>query len=519
MYKRRVDTQVLVVGAGPTGLMLAAELRRRGIECRLIDLLEEPQHWDRATVLKPRSLEHLEGLGIAERFLAAGTPQRGFRIHSGGELLGGADLAGSGSHFQHSVGISEEATETALAEYLGELGGAVERGRRLTGLEAGEDGVVATIEHGGESSELSAEWVVGCGGYHSLTRELAGIELEGHDIDDPWAVFDVTLEGWPREYDLTFAYFEQPLVILTALPGRRWRVYLRPSSRDADLVAEATATLSAYEPGVRLAEVENPAVFYCHSKVAERYRAGRLLLAGDAAHVCSPDQGNGMNSGIQDAANLAWKLALVCDGKAGEALLDSYGAERRPAAAMVVESGDAMEESAAIVDPAERAERDRGIREAFADPASRRQEAIAEIQLNVSYAGSPIVLGAGERLPDLGPVRPAGSAQPCRLQELTHRPGHTLLLLSREGSAAELARLLDELQAAVDVSGLFDAAFALSTEPEQGAAVGQLDPEAAAQLGVGEATLLAVRPDGHVGLRAESAHAAELGRYAELLRG
>jgi 2-polyprenyl-6-methoxyphenol hydroxylase-like FAD-dependent oxidoreductase len=514
-----VDTQVLVVGAGPTGLTLAAELRRREVECRLIDLLEEPQHWDRATVLKPRSLEHFESLGIAERFLAAGTPQRGFRIHSGGELLGGADLAGSGSHFEHNVGISEEATEAVLTEYLEEAGGAVERGRRLTALEAGEDGVVATIEHGGESSELSAEWVVGCGGYHSLTRELAGIELEGHDIDEPWAVFDVTLEGWPHEYDLTYAYFDRPMVIFTALPGKRWRAYLRPSSRDADLVAEATATVTAYEPGVRLAEVENSATFFCHSKVAERYRAGRLLLAGDAAHVCSPDQGNGMNSGIQDAANLAWKLALVCQGKAGAALLDSYGAERRPAATMVVESGDAMEASAALVDPEERAARDREIRATFADPASRRREAVAEIQLNISYAGSPIVLGAaGERLPDLGPVQPAGGAPQCRLQELTQRPGHTLLLLSRGGSAAELGSLLADLVAETDDSGLFDAVFALSTAPDAAAAVGSLDPEDAERLGVGEATLLAVRPDGHVGLRAETAHAAELRRYAELLR-
>ncbi len=407
-----------------------------------------------------------------------------------------------------------------LIEYLAELGVSVRRGHRLIGLRQPEsgDGVLATVDYGGATTGLAAEWVVGCGGYHSLTRELAGIELEGRDIDRPWAVFDVTLEGWEREYDLTFAYFEHPMVILTALPGERWRVYLRPSSREADLVAEATATLRAYEPGVRLTEVENAATFFCHSKVADRYRSGRLLVAGDAAHVCSPAQGNGMNSGIQDAVNLAWKLALVCEGKAGEGLLDSYGAERRPAAQLVVGSGDEMEDSSALVDPGERATRDAAIRAAFADPRSRHEEAVAEVGLNVTYVGSPIVLGAaGERLPDVGPVTPAGS-EARRLQQLTQRPGHTLLLLSRGGAAEWLAALLAELQAVAYDSGLFDAAFALSTEPGEAAALGRIDAEAAEQLGVGEATLLAVRPDGHVGLRADDSHAAELGRYVALLR-
>jgi 2-polyprenyl-6-methoxyphenol hydroxylase-like FAD-dependent oxidoreductase len=510
-----VDTQVLIVGAGPTGLMLAAELRRRGVGCRLIDLLEQPQHWDRATVLKPRSLEHFEGLGIAGRFLEAGTPQRGFRIHSGGEVLGEASLAASGSHFAHNVGISEESTEAILAEHLAEAGGGVERSRRLTGLREVEDGVVATIEHGGKSSELRAEWVVGCGGYHSLTRELAGIELKGHEIEQPWAVIDVTLEGWTREYDLTFAFFEQPLVVLTALPGRRWRVYMRPSSREADLAAEALGTLRRYEPGVRLTEIENAAVFHCHSKVAERYRSGRLLLAGDAAHVCSPAQGNGMNSGIQDAANLAWKLALVCAGEASSALLDSYGPERRPVAAAIAAAGDAMEEAAAMVEPERRDARDRELRETFADPELRRREAVAEVGLDVAYPDSPIVLGdagegpgPGDRLPELaGPVEPLGGT-PRRLQELVQRSGHTLLLLSRGEPGTELTALLAELEATVAGSTIFDAALAVP-----------LGADASAQLGVGEATLLAVRPDGYVGLRAEREHAERLGRYAALLLG
>ena len=121
-------------------------------------------------------------------------------------------------------------------------------------------------------------------------------------------------------------------VILTALPDQRWRVYLRPSSPGSDLVADASSTVSRYFPTLRFEGVTSPTRFHCHTKVATQFRSRRVLLAGDAAHVCSPAQGLGMNSGLQDAVNLAWKLALVCHGSCSPALLDSYEAERRPVA-------------------------------------------------------------------------------------------------------------------------------------------------------------------------------------------
>ena len=369
--------EVLVVGAGPTGLLLASELERRGVRCLLIDAKSAANQWDRATVVHPRSLEIFESLGLAQRFLDAGTPQRGARLHSGGEVLGGFELSASGSSYPFSLGVSEEVTESILTDYLHQQGGEVQRSSRLIALTQSPGGVRAEIERDGERYDFDAQWVVGCDGLHSPTRLLTAIEYEGHDIAEPWAVFDVTLDGWPEVYDLTFAYLESPPVILTALPGRRWRVYLRPTSAESDLVADAASTLGGYYPEVSLVDVENPTRFHCHSQVATHYRAGRVLLAGDAAHLCSPAQGHGMNTGLHDAANLAWKLALVHHGLADPALLDSYEVERRPVAAIVADEGDAFEH--ALIAAPEPARRPRRVapgdvrRRDLASPRGRRR--------------------------------------------------------------------------------------------------------------------------------------------------
>jgi 2-polyprenyl-6-methoxyphenol hydroxylase-like FAD-dependent oxidoreductase len=520
-----MECDVLIVGAGPTGLTLAVELRRRGVDCLLIDALEEPQQWDRATVVNPRSLEVFEALGFVDRVLAAGVPQRAARLHSAGEVLVELDFSLCGGTYLHKIGLSEEVTERFLTEYLVAAGGQVERSTRLLAMTQDAAGVTATVDRGGHEEEVRAAWIVGCGGYHSPVREATGIPLEGHDIADPWAVFDVTLGGRSEDFETTLVYLEEPMVILNPVPGRRFRVYTRPRGEDADFVADAAAVLAGYEPEQELVDVENPKRFFCHARVAARYREGRALLAGDAAHVCSPDQGHGMNSGIQDAVNLGWKLALVCEGDADPALLDSYEVERRPVALGVVASGEAMEEMGRIDGEAGRASRDAEVRAALSDPETAHSEAVAEAELNIDYRDSPIVagkrrcpLGAGDRLPDLGPVT-AGPGEPkVRLHELTHRPGHTLLVIAVGDGGAELPHLFAQLEALVARSPLFDAAFALATGRDQ-APVGTIHPDAAAALGVKSLAVLAVRPDRHIGLLAEPASLAAVERYEALVTG
>jgi 2-polyprenyl-6-methoxyphenol hydroxylase-like FAD-dependent oxidoreductase len=513
------EVPVLVVGAGPTGLLLAAELRRRGVGCRLIDSQPAPLHWDRATVVHPRTLEIFESLGILEPFLRAGVKQKVARLYSGGGLLGEIDLAECGSRHGFNLGISEEVTESILTGYLQQCGGDVSRSHRLVSLERHPEGLIAGIEHGGAVEQSLFQWVVGCGGLHSLTRELAGIDMIGHDTAAEWAVFDATASGWSESFEANYAFLEQTPVILTALPGRRWRVYLRPTSPDSDLVGDASATVCRYHPEVTLEHVENAARFHCHTKVASRFRGGRVLIAGDAAHVCSPSQGHGMNSGIQDSFNLGWKLALVCQGHCDPDLLDTYETERRPVAEMITRSGEAADQAHTLTDPSERRDRDEALRAVFADATSRHQESVAEAELDIDYGTSPIVMGSpgaaftpGQRLPDAIPVRLEEGTE-CFLHDLINRAGHTALVVGGDSVAGEeLARIGSSVRSVANpllvtavtaVSSGFDGSGC--PEPGSGSAV--------RLLGGDDVTLLVVRPDGYIGLGTNRDHTEALITY------
>jgi hypothetical protein len=311
---------------------------------------------------------------------------------------------------------------------------------------------------------------------------------------------------------------------------------MRPSSPESDLVEDATSVLRVYAPGASFVDVENPTRFHCHTKVARTYRSGSVFLAGDAAHLCSPAQGHGMNCGLQDAFNLAWKLALVHHGEADAALLDSYEAERRPAAELVNQTGDEFERALTMTDAAECEERDRTIAAMIADPKARQHEIVAETELNVEYSGSPIIFGeaggqlspeqlssgqlsSGQRLPDLisaeGP-----DGRPCRLHEMAHRAGHTLLLLAGpDGDDAKFVELHAALQEFAAGSPVFDAAVGFGTSRNPSGKIGYLEPVAAGMLGVTGNTLLAMRPDGYIGLRADQDHLSALRGYSALVVG
>ena len=513
--------QVLVVGAGPTGLLLAAELVRRDVSCLLIDAHDAPLGWDRATVLHERSLEIFEALGISERFIAEGVQTRLARLHSDGVVLADSRLDVLNSRYGFQVGISEEVTESVLTDYLERLGGSVTRSTRLVSLTPGEQTVTATLERDGQQHHVTAQWLVGCDGYRSAVRTAAGIAFSGDDIDAPWAVFDASVTGWNDDYDLVSVHLDQPPVIMTPLPGKRWRVYVRPTSEESDLVSEAGEVVMRYAPGASFAEVRNPSRFSCQSRVADRYRSGRVLLAGDAAHACTPAEGHGMNTGLQDAFNLGWKLALVCRGESGPDLLDTYEAERQPVAHRIVSSGADVETAHTLTAVGDRAARDAQIREMFADPEVVRREAAAASELDRAYPRSRVVAGddgpdvaAGGLLPDTLPVEPV-DGDPRPLHELTHNPGHTMLVLGGpDAEPGQVAALVSELSA--ERTPLVSAVHGLSTRPDA-PHVGRMTESTAAQLGVVGVTVLAVRPDRYVGLRSNDASLPAVAAYLEPL--
>ena len=477
----------------------------------LIDALDAPRDWDRATVVHARSMELFDALGVADRFLAEGVMVHGVRFRSGGEVLGELDFRLAESKFPFDVGISEEVTESVLTANLEAHGGAVTRSTRLVDLRQDADGVTVALERDGERSEVATSWVVGCDGTRSVVRRLSGIAFPGTDVEAPWAVFDAATDGWDEEYDMTMPFFDRPLVILTSLPERRWRVYLRPRFDDGDLVAEATEVIKPYKPGITFTEVENPVRFHCHSRVAERFRSGRVLLAGDAAHAASPAEGHGMNTGLQDAFNLGWKLALVCRGESNPGLLDSFEAERRPVATRIVASGDDVEAAQALTAEDERAARDAAMRNTFADPESTHHEAAAHAEVDRSYADSHVVTG------DAGAGLVPGDRLPSALHELAHRPGHTLLVIGGpEAAPGQVAELAAALEDAHSSSPVVDAVIGLSAETEI-SPIGEIGEFASERLGIEGVTVLAVRPDHYVGFRHDGRDPGAVQAYLDAL--
>ena len=509
--------QVLVVGAGPAGLLLAAELTRRNVPCLLIDGRDAPQTWDRATVLHARSLEIFEALGLEDRVLAEGVRTRGARFHSDGDVLGVLDFGASGGTYPFDIGLSEEVTERVLTELLEAHGGAVTRSTSLVGLVPGDDGATATLETDGQRREVVAQWVVGCDGLHSAVREAAGIDFPGTAIDRQWAVFDATVEGWQGDYDFVAVHLDVPPVILTPLPGRRWRAYVRPSSETSDLVAEASAVIGRYQPDATIVDVENPIRFWCHSRIADRYRAGRILLAGDAAHDVhargGPRDEHRHPGRVQPRVEAGARVPRGGGARSARHLRDRAAARRRDRRLLRCRHrGRARPHRPDRARP-----RDAELRRTFADPFTAHHESAATAEVDRSYPASRAVgahAGAmappGRRLPDTAPVEPVDApAQP--LHHLTHRPGLTLLAIG--GPAAEPERmqgLLAELGPLA--GGAVDAVVALSAHPG-GPNVGRIDESVAAQLGVVDLTVLVVRPDRYVGFRDDRADPSAVRAY------
>lgn len=331
-------TDVLVVGAGPSGLMLAGELARRGVGVRVIDRREGPDPRPRALGVQARTLEILDLLGLADALVARGAWTTGFAVHEGGRPRAALDhdLGRFGARFEGSLFVHQAETEALLRGRLERLGGRVEWGRELTGAEIRGDGATARLACG---ATIEAAWIAGCDGARSVVREAAGVGFPGHD-DDTWLVAEAdAAPELPRDRVHFCRHGDGHVVLFPFGPGRRWHVVdTAPPEDEARIDVEALrADLSARLVGATgaggaLGALANVSRFTIPQRRAAAFRAGRALLLGDAAHVHSPSSGRGMNAGIEDAFALGWRLAAVTRGEADPALTEGYEAERRPAA-------------------------------------------------------------------------------------------------------------------------------------------------------------------------------------------
>jgi 2-polyprenyl-6-methoxyphenol hydroxylase-like FAD-dependent oxidoreductase len=333
-----MNTPVLIVGAGPVGLTLACELTRYKVPVRIVDKAAQRTDKSKALVLWSRTLELLDrGDQGAAPFVEAGFKVGGVNIIApGGRLVGHVKMDSVPSPYNYALMLPQSETERLLEERLQRLGVSVERGTEATALKIGADGALATLQRADGGQEIvRADWLAGCDGAHSIARHALAVTFSGETLSGDWILADVHMKGYPFPDTEIAVYWarEGVLPIFPISPGRYRVIANVPPSggdhpRDPTLEEIATIVEERGPKGVKLFDPVWLSSFRINSRKVTNYRSGRLFLTGDAAHIHSPAGGEGMNTGMQDAFNLAWKLALAIHGTCGETLLDTYSPER-----------------------------------------------------------------------------------------------------------------------------------------------------------------------------------------------
>ncbi|MBC2639800.1 MULTISPECIES: FAD-dependent monooxygenase [unclassified Rhodococcus (in: high G+C Gram-positive bacteria)] len=519
-----VHPEVLVVGAGPVGLTAAIELRRRGVACRIIDPLLEPPQYAKAVGIQPRTLEVFESMGVLRNILDASIEMLGQIVYVNGDEVARLELSLPADVPFEFLGLPQYETERILTEYLATFGTTIERGTRLTEFEQDDDGVVATVTGADGDETVRTQYLLGCDGAHSVVRKGLGLTFEGGAFTEQYMLGDVEVDwsvprGWGiRSMHQTDGETDDLLVCIP-LPGhRRYRMsMLVPDDLAGTGTPAGDKIAHGFEAGpkpelrhiqavidrlspqpTRASNLRWSSVFRISHRIVDSYGRGRVFVAGDAAHIHPPTGAQGMNTGIQDAHNLAWKVALAVSGAAAPDLLDSYDAERRPVGEEVV--GRTV----------------RSAREGIGAGSSDPDHVIRrEAQLLISYADSPIVadweptatLAPGGRAPDARGLTRAAVAFPIRLFTLLGGRNHTLLLYADNSVDARGLELLEAAATSVDVAtgGRVDTYLVASPAAEVGETVLPLvrdrDGEFARAYGAEGTAAFVVRPDGYLGFR------------------
>ncbi|MFE3053459.1 FAD-dependent monooxygenase [Nocardia sp. NPDC059239] len=533
------DTAVIVAGAGPVGLTAAIELRRRGVPCRIVDPLLKPPQYAKAVGIQPRALEVFEQMGVLRRILDAAIQLHGQLAFVNGEPGPRIELTLPPDVPFGFVGLPQYETERILRDRLAALGGAVERGTRVAAFEQDADGVTVTLASETGEKTTRASYLVGCDGAHSTIRKALGLSFEGAAFTEHYMLGDVELSwSMPRGYNIRASHqtdgVTDDLLVCIPLPGRhRYRIsMLLPDGRTHDQETGDDGVEHGFTTGWtpdlpdlqevvdRLspepAQVSNlrwSSVFRISHRIVDSYSRGRVFVAGDAAHIHPPTGAQGMNTGIQDAHNLAWKLALTLTGDASPTLLDSYDTERRPVGEEVV--GRTV----------------RSAREGIgADSTDPGYVLRREAQLLIDYAGSPIVAPsppgepappAGARAPDARGLTRDAVAFDFRLLPLIDGTAHTLLLYADDTTTDHDLRDLEQLAvtATATAHGHLDAY--LIAAPRAGAAATSLPlirdtaGEFARAYRAGHGSAFVIRPDGYLGFARRTATTPDLVDYLE----
>jgi 2-polyprenyl-6-methoxyphenol hydroxylase-like FAD-dependent oxidoreductase len=342
-------TDVLVVGAGPTGLTLALALTARGIPCTVVDALAEGANTSRAAVVHARTLEVLAPLGAAEPLVALGRQATRFTIRDRDRILMSIDFAGLPTPYPYTLMVSQATTEAVLLRRLNDLGVPVHRPVRLTRLDRGGAEVTAVFDDG---REVNAHWVVGADGMHSVVREQAGIPFTGAAYAESFVLADVKVTSDTPDDEVILYFSPAGMLVLAPLPDAVHRVVATvDSAPEHPTAADVQALLDARGPHRRRAVVEDVvwgSRFRVHHRIADRYRDGHVVVAGDAAHVHSPAGGQGMNTGIQDAVALADALGEALGSPDGGGALDHYQELRQPVAHDVIRTADLLTRLATV---------------------------------------------------------------------------------------------------------------------------------------------------------------------------
>ena len=467
-------------------MTLACELARSGVAFRLIEAEKRPRPGSRGKGVQPRSLEIFEDLGIADRVIANGRMAMPmYSIAPDGQVTQGGAIPTSLQNrpdipYAASLITPEWRVEEALRLRLAELGGAVEFDTTLVSFDQLVDAVIAEVVRDESSQTVRAQWLVGCDGGHSLVRKQAGFEFVGETRDDVRVILaDLPVEGLDRDAWRTWSDADG-LLSLCPLPSTDLFQYvasIAPGQEpELDLASlQRTLERRTGRSDVHLQQPAWSSVWRANVRLVARYRDRGVFLAGDAAHIHSPAGGQGMNTGIQDAHNLAWKLAAVVNDDAAPELLDTYEAERWPIAAHVLALSDAR------------------LAETLTTHALPTQRDASTIQLDVGYRGSVLAvddrddrsaLRAGDRAPDATGL--TTTKGPRRLFDLIGGGLFTLLVFGVEDAGTPRDPRMRVLHVA-DQPGAIDQ-------------IGDPDDQLAQTYGASDQTLILIRPDGYIGL-------------------